>query len=186
MLCIKSTQYSSKCHTSEKCACVISSHLHRYIYPCKKEFILNIVDIYSIVQEISGCNADSSYSRNCGIILGFLFINLHSDIYRYRYISNFNNLINFRYIWTWMTLQRITGFVYCSGNGHNSASLCTLGMHICFPVQVHLNSNFIKIYPKKATQYDFTPSIWSFSYSSIAINLFLYMQMDFQVTRFGT
>lgn len=42
-----------------------------------------MVDMLSFVQEISGCNADSSYSRNYGIIFGFLFIVYKLDIYKY-------------------------------------------------------------------------------------------------------
>lgn len=48
-----------------------------------------------------------------------------------------------------MTLPRTTGFGYLSENGHNSASLCTLGMHIYVPEQESLNSlKFIKFLEK--------------------------------------
>lgn len=57
---------------------------------------------------------------------------------------DFDKPVYCRYIWTFMTPRRITGFAYWSENGHNFASFCTLGMFIYVPLQLTLE--FLEIY----------------------------------------
>lgn len=61
--------------------------------------------------------------------------------------------VNCRYIWTFTTPQRITGFAFWSENGHSFASLCTLGMIIYVPLQLTLEfSKFDQILCQKTKQ----------------------------------
>jgi hypothetical protein len=52
-----------------------------------------IVNIFSLLQEISGCNADGSYGRNCGTVFGIHLVHFHEQWYTFKCVTLTRSLI---------------------------------------------------------------------------------------------